>query len=356
MAQDDDPNKLRLQQYKPQQPNVDLGVNPLPQGPTQQNTLADQMAALITNMQQSPGGGTVTVNQPSAIQTVQNMQAGQSASQALQPTRVPPRTTTAPINTLDQNVQPGTSAPAPQDDLAATIAKALAPDQGGGLKAAAEAIRSPADAAAYGQLEQAKVQQAAMQGQATEDVTNQSKRAGQRVAQEFPGQTPGMFPEGLSKTLEGGRTFKALPSGGYASTQSAAGRDAEVAARRANYQQNVAGTSAGRETAQRSDLFSRLTPATQGIATSNMNRGGAGLTTDQMLGMIGPTVRKAQSAIAPARTATLVPSGRGYRPAGQPQRGTDAMNNPNVLRAVVANNRYDAAVRRRAQQRLSQMQ
>lgn len=335
----DDPYRLR-------QPTDDItGGQQLPPAasiPTPQpNALADQMATLVANMQASPGGGTVTIDQPAGGAT-------------------PVRTTTAPVNTLDMNTQPDQEDPMVK--LAASIGSALnQPVTQPTLPV------SPADAMANYQGQRNIANRQAMDQQATADAMESARTAGQRVTQEFPGQTPSMFPEGLSKTLPGGRTFKAMPSGGYASTQSAAGRDAEVAARRANYQSNIAGTSAGRETQQRSDLFNKLSPGAQGDLASNMNRGGSALTTEQLIAMTGGGQGPPDTAqrlardraqlrnlgAAPTRPA-LVPTGQGYRPAAGGG-ATDAMSNPEVLRAIIANNKYDVGLRKRAQQRLSRL-
>lgn len=314
----DDPYELK------RRPEDITGGQQLPATPSPQNDLATQMATLIANMQSSPGGGTVTVNQPSALQTVQNMQAGQTAGQAL---RTPVRTTTAPVNTIDQNTTPD-----PMAELAKSIGTSL--NQPVTLPTVP---RKPSDMAADYQLEQRKATDQYYSNLNAEDQRNNATIAANRVGQEFPGQDPAAFPEGLSKTLEGGRTFKALPSGGYSSARTAAGQDAIVAARKANYEKNIAGTTAGQETARRTALLGQVNPLDYGTRAAPPTSALEALASRGT----GPAVKPA------TRTAATRPVSAA--------RPTDAMSNPAILRSIIASNRYDAGVRQRARQRLQQL-
>jgi hypothetical protein len=354
--------KLRLQQYQPEQPRVDIsGGRQLQQAP---DTFADQLAKLAVNMQQSPGGGTVTVNQPAPAGTpgysytgpqgqkidIAPRQAGQA-----QPVggpgppgqRVPPQTTTAPVNTIDQNAEPDVNDPMAQ--LATSIGKAL--NQPVTLPTVP---RKPAEAVADYQLEQRKATDQYYAGLQATDQAQQATRASQRVAQEFPGQNASAFPEGLSNTLEGGRKFTALPSGGYAITGGPTAASRAETTRRGElldklqggggYANFIGGVQApsGRATAEGSHTTAQL---------EALARGPGGADTGQRLAR--DRAQLASLGRAPVGPA-LVPTGAGYRPAGRGG-ATDAMSNPAVLRAVIANNKYDPAVRRRAQQKLQQM-
>lgn len=114
--------------------------------------------------------------------------------------------------------------------IASAFAKLLAPDQSGGLAGAAREIRNT-PVADY-QAEQTIENQRNLAGAATADTANNARLGALRVGEEFPGQNPALFPEGLSKLLPTGDQFKALPSGGYATSRSRTAQDALVEERK----------------------------------------------------------------------------------------------------------------------------
>jgi hypothetical protein len=253
MAQDDKDRLLQLL-LPQQQPQANLGGQTLPASPNvpaaPQPSVADIMAQALAHVNQSgagvtsPSGGTAPTN--AALNAVQAMQQGATASQALQQgggtpgySYMGPQGQTIDIAPRKPGEQQPSGAPGPPTGQPQSFGDILAQlDKGSGSDQAAALIaqRSPTEVASHYQVQRNIANQQALDQQAAEDVRNSAAIAAQRVGQEFPGQNVSMFPQGLSKTITGGRTFKALPSGGYAITGAS---PAQVAAARALSERNA---------------------------------------------------------------------------------------------------------------------